>query len=380
MPTKKSRDYSSQWGPDPVAPDVELYRLPEADSNKQSERNHAESSLNIRSEVNRTNAPSMVDRSSWRYEHRHTKLTMEDDGLTLWRFAWSVFTGRATCAFLLLMSGMLLFALVTRGIEVYSRISALNTWEARCAVGLLGFSVAAVVVAAGYFVSTYFRLRSNRQVHLNELEAFSRRADLRRKKSAEDIKCYLESYPLENAGTLRMDEAIRTNLLAQKRNLLGHWWPRQKQFPDQWISRYLEDFQRRLDDQANACVTNHAGIVALKTAASPNAILDTAIVLFWSFKLLGDLCRLYNLRVGALGTAALLSRVFFLAFIAGKIDEWEEPVESDLESVLKYILPGDVASNVMGRFAAKAGAGLANYLLMKRLGNKAIEMLRPVSP
>ena len=49
---------------------------------------------------------------------------------------------------------------------------------------------------------------------------------------------------------------------------------------------------------------------AVGTAVSPNTLTDTAMTLYFSFTMLADLCVIYNLRAGRLGTAVLLARVF----------------------------------------------------------------------
>ena len=85
-----------------------------------------------------------------------------------------------------------------------------------------------------------------------------------------------------------------------------------------------------------------------------------------------------RLRVGTFGTAALLTRVIFHAYIAGRLDELEAPAEEGIDSVLGYLPVPDVARSIIGRVGAKSGAGLANYFLVRRLGNKAVALLRPV--
>jgi putative membrane protein len=122
-----------------------------------------------------------------------------------------------------------------------------------------------------------------------------------------------------------------------------------------------------------------ARIVAFKTAVSPNGLLDASIVLFWSFKLLGDLCRIYNLAVGPLATALLLLRVVVNAYVAVRIDAWEEYADDTLENVMENLPISDVGKRIVGRISVKSGTGLANYLLVRRLGKHAIGLLRPVA-
>jgi uncharacterized membrane protein YcjF (UPF0283 family) len=58
---------------------------------------------------------------------------------------------------------------------------------------------------------------------------------------------------------------------------------------------------------------------AFGTAVAPNAVADTGLTLYFSFALLADLCTIYNLRAGRLGTMVLLTRVFFNSYLAGQM-------------------------------------------------------------
>lgn len=93
--------------------------------------------------------------------------------------------------------------------------------------------------------------------------------------------------------------------------------------------------------------------------------------------LLRDLCMIYNVRVGGYGTAALLWRAFFSAYLAGKLQDWEEHAEDTFESIMDG-LP-EIGRNIAGKVAAKAGTDLANYFMVRRLGKRAILLLRPLA-
>lgn len=294
---------------------------------------------------------------------------------------WSLATGRGMVAGLALMAGILGFYLVSRMIELYASITALEAWAAWAAVVLLGLCILAVLGGVAYFFSVYLRLRANRQIQIAELEELDRRTKRRREQSLDEIRGYLESYPLEEdqvaAGLLDAD--TRRRLEDAREQLLNHWWDRLKSSPVDWVRRYVEGFQGILDERAEQRVGQVARLVAFKTAISPHPLLDLTIVLFWSFRLLGDLCRIYQLRVGRLGTAALLVRVFFNAYVAARLDEWEEHVEDGLDQALESLPLPDLAQTLVGRLGAKSGTGLANYFLIRRLGKRAKQMLALVA-
>lgn len=294
---------------------------------------------------------------------------------------WLLATGRGVVAGLALMTGILGFYLVSRVIELYASIAALDAWAAWVAVVLLGLCVLAVLSGMAYFFFVYLRLRANRQIQLAELEQLDRRTERRGEQSLDEIRGYLESYPLgDSPETAKLFDAdTRRRLEEARERLLNHWWDRLKSSPVDWVHRYVEGFQSILDEQAEQWVGQVARLVAFKTAISPHPLLDLTIVLFWSFRLLGDLCRIYQLRIGRLGTAALLVRIFFNAYVAARLDEWEEHVEDGLDQALENLPLPDLAQTLVGRIGAKSGTGLANYFLIRRLGKRAKQMLALVA-
>jgi len=145
----------------------------------------------------------------------------------------------------------------------------------------------------------------------------------------------------------------------------------------EWLQIYATEFQAVLDDAARDRVHQCAKWVGVKTAISPNALVDTLITTYWCFVLLRDMCVIYNVRVGGYGTAALLWRVFFSAYLAGRFQDLEEPAGGAIETMMDG-LP-EICRNIFGKLAAKAGTGLANYYMVRRLGKRAIALLRPLS-
>jgi uncharacterized membrane protein YcjF (UPF0283 family) len=103
--------------------------------------------------------------------------------------------------------------------------------------------------------------------------------------------------------------------------------------------------------------------------------VDTLVAGYGGLALLADLCRVYHLRVGRVGTAVLLSRIFFNTYLAGQINDLEGLAGDQLHTLLGEWL----GSRVFARLGAKATAGALNYLLLRRLGVYASRLLRPVS-
>ena len=148
-----------------------------------------------------------------------------------------------------------------------------------------------------------------------------------------------------------------------------------------WFDGFRNTFQSRLDEAAARRVSYWARRSAFATAVSPNALADTGLTLYFSFAMLADLCTIYNLRAGRLGTMVLLSRVFFNSYLAGQMNEMEGWTADQIQQLVEPHLPTSelVLGKVFSKLGAKASAGAINYLLLSRLGKYGCRMLRPVT-
>jgi len=145
-------------------------------------------------------------------------------------------------------------------------------------------------------------------------------------------------------------------------------------------------FQAELESAARRRVVRAARLVAAKTAVTPRSI-DTAIVLHAALAMVGDLCRIFQLRLGTLGTAVVLGRAFALAYLSGQLQQATETLTRDAAAdgagQLLHGLPegiGQVGSKLAGALAPKVAEGTANGILLWRLGAATIRLLRPVAP
>ena len=126
------------------------------------------------------------------------------------------------------------------------------------------------------------------------------------------------------------------------------------------------------------------------TAVAPNAVIDSGATLFYTFSMLNDLCQLYNLRAGRTGTAVLMGRTFFNAYLAGQGTEWEKLAEEQYDQLFHEAVnavgmgvgvgvSANVVGKVLGKVGAKATTGYLNRVLLIRLGRYAARLLRPVT-
>ena len=287
--------------------------------------------------------------------------------------------------FLIIAAGLFALFALAQTASILTAIQELPAALQYVAWGSLLVILGAVIYAALRLGFSYLRLRKNRQVPLPGLRELARRTELHhvaRQKQWEAtnrLKDYLRDYPLENRRTksfLRdcgLDDDGMRELVAWKDRLLEA-----DGFTDSesWLHDFRHSFQSHLDHAAAGRRAYCARRTAVKTAVSPNPLVDSLISLYYGYTLISDLCQVYRLRVGGIGTALILGHVFINAYLAGKADEGEEITESFVESL--FGAGGKLAAEVGGKVVSKGAAGAFNYLLMNRLGKTAANLLRPV--
>jgi putative membrane protein len=281
---------------------------------------------------------------------------------------------------------------------VFQLVANLGTqppWAQYLGYGGLILLAGCVLVAFLRLVVLYARLRHNRQVRVRGLEELARRTRLRwlsLAKTAEakdQLERYLREYPLDGPkdrtalAKLGLLDDAQSRLRAVRAELLD---PAKYSSSDQWFARFRDAFQGELDAAADARVKYWASRIWVVTAVAPNAVVDTGATLFYTFSMLADLCRVYNLRAGRTGTAVLMSRVFFNAYLAGQSVEWEKLAEDQYDQLFHEALNvvgvgmgANVAGKLLGKVGAKATTGYLNRVLLVRLGRYAIRLLRPVA-
>lgn len=241
----------------------------------------------------------------------------------------------------------------------------------------------------------YARLRQNQQMRLQGLTELANRTRLRwlaAAKSAEareKLEHYLREFPIDTEkdrkalAKLGVTDEVQVRLKAVRVELLD---PAKFASTEQWFGRFRDAFQSELDTAAAARVKYWASRIWVVTAVAPNAVVDTGATLFYTLSMLADLCQVYNLRAGKTGTAVLLSRVFFNAYLAGQGAEWEKVMEDQYDQVFHEALNvvgvgvgANVAGKLLGKVGAKATTGYLNRILLIRLGGYAARLLRPVA-
>jgi len=277
--------------------------------------------------------------------------------------------------------------------QVASAVTAINTLPETVrwlGWGFFGLLSLAVVYAVVRLTVLYVRLRRNKQLRLQGLEELEKRTHLRwlinskRHEAYQQLETYVREFPAETnkerkrlAGVGLVGEDLIAVAQARAKLLDRNRWGDSAA----WFDGFRDTFQARLDDAAARRVSYWARRSAFATAVSPNALADTGLTLYFSFAMLADLCTIYNLRAGRLGTMVLLSRVFFNSYLAGQLNEMEGWTADQIQQLVEPHLPTSelVLGKVFSKLGAKASAGAVNYLLLSRLGKYGCRMLRPVA-
>lgn len=298
-------------------------------------------------------------------------------------------------AFLVGTAGLAGLFVFNQVLSVVNALASQPAWAQYAGYGGLVLLGGCVFYSALRLAYLYATLRHNRQLRERGLRELSKRTRLRwlaAAKSAEakgQMERYLREYPLDSERDrkalvqLGLTDAAQARLKQVRTELLD---PAKFASTEQWFARFRDGFQGELDAAADARVRYWASRIWVVTAVAPNAVVDTGATLFYTFSMLGDLCRVYNLRAGRTGTAVLLGRVFFNAYLAGQGAEWEKLAEDQYDQMFHEalgVVGMGVGSNVVGKLLGKVGAkattGYLNRLLLIRLGRYSTRLLRPVS-
>ena len=292
--------------------------------------------------------------------------------------ALAVFLGGAALLLLFVLSQVATALSLLNGLPLVGRVLF------GAAFVLLGIAVLCAVVRLALF---FVRLRRTEQIALSGFEQLREREQtrgqtLRRsaiKQATGRLETYLRGYDIDAAlaGDRLQDELLddtgRANLAASRDRLLD---ADLRGSNDAWLQSFQDAFQAPLDAAAMRRINLHAKRVGVRTAVSPNALLDLVITFYGCFVLIGDLCRIYNVRLGRTQTAVLLGWVFFNAYVAGQSDVLESAAE---EQITGLVDPDAITGLLAGKLGARAASGALNGLLVRRLGKTTAGLLRPVA-
>ncbi len=348
--------------------------------------------MDLLSEADRAKLRDMDEEQAAR-EIAEAELLIVSDPSGLGWLGW--FGSPLAFTFLILMVGLAGLFVFNQTTSVLAQLATQPEWArylGYAGLVLLGGCVLFAFLRLAYL---YAILRRNQQLRIEVLEELSKRTRLRWlsfAKSAEArglLERYLREFPLDDMKQSRalvklgVNDAMQGRLRTVRDELLN---PDKFASSEQWFARFREGFQGELDTAADERVRYWGSRIWVITAVAPNGLVDTGATLFYTLSMLADLCQVYNLRAGRTGTAVLLGRVFFNAYLSGQSVEWEKLAEDQYDQLFHEAMGAvgvgmgaNMAGKLLGKVGAKATTGYLNRLLLLRLGRYATRLLRPVT-
>lgn len=290
---------------------------------------------------------------------------------------------KQTCIWgLTALAAVLILLLIGQVTTFLAQFNELHLWSQWVVGSLLSVIAIVIVFLVFKIFMLSLKLKKNDQINFKVIEALSEREALRelahgkRLEAVDKLKKNLKDFPITKEDTfieLGMDRNSFHELTQTRKKLLN---PSEELSPDKWLDLYRTGFQVALDETAVSLYKSYAKKTALKTAISPLPMLDTAIVLTLSLSMVRDMMTLYNLKVGAVSAGYILVHAISQAYIAGELQDLSDSFAESLNDVVAGHV-GQVASKITTVIGAKAGEGVANGLMMYRLGRSTTKLLQP---
>ena len=300
-----------------------------------------------------------------------------------WLAVWKRFAG-GLCLLLIATSVLFAFsqtASLLRSIEILPYAFRLLCYAS---LSLLWLALLAAIASA---LSIYFKLKSSPKVSMSALDTLTERGRSGLKSDLNYARVsmveFLRSYPqtkeqlqlLATAGIGGTSTCTVNDLFGHIKFVLANSNGNTKQWLDSVQSAVLDP----LDNAADKLIKTSALKVGVKTSISPRGVIDSLIILTHSWLLIGNLCRLYNVRPNVCETCIIFGFTGFNALVSDKSDVIASKFEETIaEEGATYV--GGATANLLSMVSSRAAEGAVNALLTYRLGQQLKTYLRPVQP
>ncbi len=135
---------------------------------------------------------------------------------------------------------------------------------------------------------------------------------------------------------------------------------------DEVIERVDEKLLQPLDTLAREVIVKYANQTALSTAISPVALIDAVLILSRSHVMVHDIAKIYGYRPNLLGEISLFKKVFVtLAF-------------ASVTEILANHSHDILGTSVLSKLSVHGAQGVANGILIARVGIGTIKSCRPL--
>jgi uncharacterized membrane protein YcjF (UPF0283 family) len=280
---------------------------------------------------------------------------------------------------------------VAQGVFLFNQIALMPGWLRIPAYALLAALALVTAYFAGRLVWSYARLPASPRLHLDLYDDLKRReaarADVDAHKYAEARRIltrFLREYPLGPAAAQKLRRLGLAAGDVETLFSLQHVLTDQEAVVDDgdWLRRFDREFLGPLDAIADGLAARQARQVFLLTASLPRGSLDTLVVLAATYRLVGDLCTVYNVRAGKWETWMILVSVLMNLVAASQFEGVSDALGQHASGALDHAtgVGSAMAAGMAGQVLGKVADGGANWVLFRRLTIRVRQYLRPIRP
>jgi putative membrane protein len=285
---------------------------------------------------------------------------------------------------------VLALIVATQAVLLFNQVALLPAVARPFGYTLLAILAAVLAWCGLRFTWRYLRLRVSPTLDINLARDLRRLDEARREmrghraaQAREILAGLLDEYPVERPRDIR--ELRQVGFTRVEIETIGgarfHLGGRGAPADDpEWLAMYESDFLATLDAVADRQVKQYYTRVLAFTAASPRGGLDTAIVLWCSYQMVSDLCRIYNVRAGRWGTAVILGHLVANVLAARGVHSAADSAAGSLSDAAHQHLSqtAAAAAGIAAKLIGRVAEGGVNCLLMYRLSVLARDYLRPI--
>lgn len=323
---------------------------------------------------------------------------------------------------LLVIAAVLGIYTVNQSVTFLQTLSTLPIWaQVTASLCMLTFGVIIGFVLL-QIVHALLKLRTSPRINnaaikkLRERQRLQQIASQHQVEAQAELHTYLKDYSLGPKTHREFQEIGMTtkeweNLSQVREELID---PNRPIAASDWIEEFQDHFQATLVTCAKRRIRVYSRRIGLGTAASPIPLIDRMIVLYGTLSMIKELCSLFNLKPAYGQSLTILSQSIIQTYLSGIAQESleatagsamdfhselaaknaTEAAQSVSSSASDAALDTTGASNavsdiaidtvgtsagaLIGFVGAKASEGTLNGLLIYRLGNKTIKMLKLV--
>jgi uncharacterized membrane protein YcjF (UPF0283 family) len=273
--------------------------------------------------------------------------------------------------------GWFVFAQILSTIQIITQLPLLVQ---PIAWGLVIFFSFIIIYPLSRLLLVYRRLKPVRQIQMTRISIKNMTVQ-QLQVAKQNLSEYLHAYPLDDNKFIVQLKAMGLSETEQKklRRTQQELLENSPKTTAVWLQEFEQDFLNPLDEIVKARIQYYAKLLAVKTALSPNALLDMAVVLYNGFSLLRDICVLYQVRIGHLGMMYLLGLIIFQSYVAGQIENHAEGMENWMENVLSDGVLGTTGAKLASLTTSKVGEAAVHYFFLRRIGRSMMSRLRPLN-